>query len=272
MKSLVLILLSALPMLLPAQASAYQMQEVGDKDFSRKVLVVPFHAGRYYLSDCDKAIAGESRIRPAEVRESFRKALSESTQEEIESALQHLNLVPLNNSNGSAFLSRFHRNMRYSYDVPTRLVVEEEKPWFSRIKNRINTLSLGQKNEGKYEAKQKDVEAYHWVSTEEDKYIAANWPENNFLDDLVKAYSPEYIVTINQFEIKTDYRKCIDRELENFPRRIRVHYNIFSPGGERLYGDVVTLTYNSTTEDIEQIVEDNFSLLGEFIASTLPQN
>lgn len=272
MKSLVLILLSSIPMLLSSQVADYRIQEAGGEDFSRKVLVIPFQVERYYLSDCDKAIAGESKLRPMEVRENFKIALEKSTRNEIEASLKNLDLVTLNDSKGSAFLKRFHRNIKYTYDQPTRFHTEVEKTWLSKVKSKINTFSINpKKQEGELGSEtSKEVEAYHWVSTDEDKYMAANWPENTFLKDLVKTYSPEYILTINQFEIKTDYRKCIDRELGNFTRRIRVHFNIFSPIGERLYGDVVTLTYNSTTEDIERIVEDNFGLLGEFIASTLP--
>lgn len=211
-------------------------------------------------------------MKPLEVRDGFRKALDETMRQLVGERYAAINLGEVKDPTGEQNLKRFYRNIRYSYEIPTRLAnVPETSKWISRVKDRISRIKIGQKEKSdeKRFADKKEVEAYSYVSNNEDKYMAANWPENNFLNDLVKVYAPDYIITINQFEIKTDYRKCVDRELGNLTRRIRVHFNVFNPKGECIFGDVVTATYNSTSEDIENIIGDNFDLLGEFISSPI---
>lgn len=271
MKSLIAFFLGFLPLLISAQASDYQPRQVGEELTSR-VLIVPFNPHRYYLSDCDKAIAGESKLRPMEVRNNFRVALDEAMRSYVGNSYVPIDLSTSNGKYDEQVLKRFYRNMKISYEEPTRLAdASLNSKWIDRMKGRLNRIKVGQKKNTPSSGtnRRREVEEYSWVSNSEDKYMAAAWPENNFLKDVVKTYNPDYIITINQFEIKTDYRKCVDRELGNFTRRIRVHFNVFNPGGECLFGDVVTATYNSTTEDIENIISDNFGLLGEFISTPL---
>ncbi len=271
MKSLFAFLLGVLPLLVSAQASDYRTPQVGE-GLKSKVLIVPFNSATSYFSDCDKALAGESKLRPLQVRENFRNGLDQAIHNMLGDQYTTIDLQEVNGGDQGPNHKRFYRNVKYSYEMPTRLAdAPETGRWIVRVKDRISRIKIGQrgKSEGAQPVGDDEVEAYSWVSNHEDKYMAANWPENSYLNDLVEEHSPDYIITINQFEIKTDYRKCVDRELGNFTRRIRVHFNVFNASGVCIFGDVVTATYNSTTEEIENIVADNFRLLGEFISSPL---
>lgn len=266
MKYFIVLILSILPMLGSAQSTVLaSAPETAPPD--ARVLVVPFHPTRYYFSDCDRPIAAESKLKQPSVRRSFLRHLDYATEHEISERYEALNLLQMEDSASVAHIREFYNQVTYSYETPTRLVSKVEKKFFGKVKGRFQ--QIGQKEKP---VKIEEEESYINVSAHEDKYMALNWKENQFLSELVGTYDPEYIVTINQFEIKTDYSKCIDRELGNYTRRIRVHYNVFSPSGERLTGDVVTARYNSTTDDINRIIQDNFGMLADFIMESLPRN
>ena len=115
-----------------------------------------------------------------------------------------------------------------------------------------------------------EAESYTTLEAEDDRYMRLNWSKPEFLEQLNAIYQPDYIVTINQFEIRTNYQKCIDRELGKYARIIKVHYNVFKPTGEQVYGDVVSAHYNSSNDDINAIIQDNFGILSEYIFQSLP--
>ena len=271
MKSLVLFLLGLIPVFALAQTSTLSAPSV-EEDFRQRVLVVGFHSGKSYFSDCDLAIAGESKIRKVEVRDEFQDALEDAIIRRVGQNYATIGLSQKMDGRDGAFFKRYYHNIGFGYEVPTRLSGDDgEVKWGKKLRDRLSNIRLGQKKKEKGEKSMgpKEKEAFSYISTPEEQYLAAHWPANSFLYDLVKTYHADYILTINQFEVKTDYRKCVDRELGNFTRKIRVHFNLFSPQGECLFGDVVTVNYNSTTEDVENIIGDNFDLLSDFISSPL---
>ena len=232
-----------------------------------KVLVVPFHQTRYYFSDCDKNIAAESKLKMPEVRHSFRYGFDYATESRLEKEYRPLNLVQMEDSLDKAYMGTFYQNVTYTFDTPTRLVNKSEKKLLGRVKSKI--MQIGQKEEVE---EVEEVEAYTQLTAKDDRYMALQWQENGYLEELVATYEPHFIITINQFEIKTDYQRCIDRDLGNYTRRLKVHYNVFDRTGNRIAGDVVTAKYNSTTDDIHRIIQDNFGSLADYIMASLPEN
>ncbi len=266
MKYVLFLMISVLPMLQFAQSTVLQSAEEETVADSR-VLVIPFHPTRYYFSDCDKSIAAESRLKMPHVRRSFMYGFDYATESRFEKRYEPMNLLQMKDSVDVDYFQAFYDNVTYAYETPTRLKSKVEKKFFQKVRGKFE--QIGQKEETPVT---NDNESYINISSHEEKYMALNWKDNAYLSDLVTTYDPNYIVTINQFEIKTDYNKCIDRELGNYTRRIRVHYNVFTPEGRLLTGDVLTARYNSTTDDINKIIQDNFGMLAEYIMKALPKS
>lgn len=266
MKRLITLVLSMAPFWMFAQQSTVLQSSEEEAVVGSKVLVIPFHQTRYYFSDCDKAIAAESKMKLPDVRRSFMFGLDYATESRFEKRYEPMNLAQMKDSVDSELLGKFYDNVTYAYETPSRLTQKVNKGVFGKLK--AGFKQIGQKEKPKT---LNEEESYTLVEAEEDKYMALNWANVEFLDALVGTYSPDYIVTVNQFEIKTDYRKCIDRELGNYTRRIKIHYNVFDPSGKRIYGDVVTARYNSTKDDINSIIQDNFGILSDFIMKSLPR-
>ena len=268
MKYIWILAACVVPFLALAQPSAPQGAE-SESTHASKVLVVPFHQTRYYFSDCDKHIAAESKLELPEVSSNFRFGLDYAAEARLEKAFAPVNLAQLRDSLGEEYMDAFYKSVTYSYETPARLAAKPAKGFLGRAKDAFS--QIGQKKE-EAAPEEAEVEAYTRVEALDQQYMALNWKENGFLDALQDTYDAEYIVTINQFEIKTDYERCIDRDLGNYTRRIKVHYNVFDATGQRIAGDVITATYNSTTDDIHRIIQDNFGMLADYIMHSLPRS
>lgn len=232
-----------------------------------KILVIPFHDVRYYFSDCDKAISQASKVDVRDVRKSFMLGLDYATEAKMEKRYRPMNLAQMKDSVDKVAMQDFYKNVSYAYESPTRFLQtkKEKKGVFSKMKAKF--AQVGSKDKPKT---LDEEEAYTTLESDDPKYMKLHWANPEYLDNLNTIYEPDYIVTINQFEIRTDYERCIDRDLGNYTRHMKVHFNVFRPDGRPIYGDVVTAKYNSTSDDINQIIQDNFGFLGEYITQALP--
>jgi hypothetical protein len=240
--------------------------EVESTGNEAKILVIPFHHIRYYFSDCDKAIAANSKVEVSDVRKSFMMGLDYATEARMEKQYAPMNLIQMKDSVDKETMASVYENVSYAYEAPTRLMGKKnDKGLFGRMKDRFQ--KVGSKDKP---VTLNEEESYTSLKSDDPQYMKLSWKNPEFLQSLNSVYQPDYIVTINQFEIHTDYEKCIDRDLGNYTRTIKVHFNVFHPDGRQIYGDVVTAKYNSTSDDLNQIIQDNFGFLGEYITQALP--
>ena len=268
MKNLVLflVLIALIPLGGWAQSTVLQSAEEEEATEPKmKVLVIPFHDLRYYFSDCDKDVGKASKVDLPNVRKSYMLGLDYATEEKMEKAYEPLNLAQMKDSIDKDALGEFYDNVSYNYETPTRAMNKKQASVMSKMKERWKNIGTKDK-----EPTINDMESYVTVDANDKEYMRLNWKNPEFLEKLNSIYSPDYIVTINQFEIKTDFEKCIDRDLGKFARQIKVHYNVFRPDGKQIYGDVVTARYNSTSDDINKIIQDNFGFLADYITQSLP--
>jgi hypothetical protein len=276
MKNLVLkmFILLALPLGIRAQSTVLQSDDGPDETGANlKVLVIPFHKVRYYFSDCDKQIAQRNRLELPDVRQSFQLGLDYATENRLDKHHEPMNLVQMKDSVDKATLEKFYDNVSYSYETPSRIMNKKQAAVMEKVRSSFKQVggeSAPAKSHKQKKVKLGDAEQYSTVDATDEQYMRLNWTKPEFLSQLNTIYEPDYIVTINQFEIKTDLEKCIDRELGKYARTIKVHYNVFKPSGEQVYGDVVTAHYNSTSDDINAIIQDNFGILSEYILQSLP--
>ncbi len=80
-----------------------------------------------------------------------------------------------------------------------------------------------------------------------------------------------FFVFINQFELKTNFKNCLDSSTGTFTREINVHYSIYNVGGEQVGGDVITTQSPTSENDMDEIVKDNFPKLSRQITREMPR-
>jgi hypothetical protein len=264
MKKFMFTLAVALPVLGWSQSSVLSSGEEQTPDKAVKVMVIPFHPVRYYFSDCDKDVSQKSKVQVQDIRNSYRAALDYASETGLEKKYEPINLFQMKDSVSKSMLDRFYDNVSYSYDVPTR---PKGKAGSKMLKEMKKTLGGGEAKKSTIEGQ----ENYTVVEQEEDRYMKLSFNNPDFWYELTTTYDADFYVTINQFEVKTDYTKCIDRELGIFDRRIKVHYNIYNRNGKMVHGDVITARYSSNTNDINSIIQDNFGFLTDYITESLPK-
>lgn len=250
----------------PAQSTVLSSAEENETENPVKIMVIPFHPVRYYFSDCDKDISGRSKVQIEDVRASFRAALDYAAEAEIEKKYEPINIFQMKDSTSVDILRRFYDNVSYSLDDPTRPAGKGNAKILKELKKNMGGDSGNEKNKNTIPT----TECYTNVEPEDEKYMKASFSNPDFFEELNTVYAADYYVTINQFEVKTDYEKCIDRELGVYARRIKIHYNIYSKSGKMIYGDVIAAKYNSTSNDVNQIIQDNFGFLSDYITKSLP--
>jgi hypothetical protein len=268
MKNLVLILvfMAMLPLLSMAQSTVLQSDDgPADSLPKMKVLVVPFHQLRYYFSDCDKQVGGASKIEQRDLRKAYQLGFDYATEATMEKRYAPINLAQMKDSIDVAALNEFYENVSYAYETPTREMNKKQAAMMKTMKERWKSIGSNEKKQTLNE-----MESYVTVDAKDEQYMRLNWKNPDFLQKLNTMYQPDYIVTINQFEIKTDYQHCIDRDLHKYARQIKIHYNVFRPDGRQIYGDVISARYNNTTDDVNQIIQDNFGFLSDYVTQSLP--
>lgn len=268
MRNLVLFLsLTVLPLIGFGQGTVLTAGEDSGSDEAKlKVVVIPFHPVRYYFSDCDKDIASRSDLEIEDVRNSFRAGMDYAIEHKSEKDYDPVNLYQMKDSVSKSMMDRFYDNVSYAYATPTRSATAKQKKLLSKLRDAFAEKSARRKG-----SDMNGEECYTEIETEGKEYMALSFSNSEFFEELDAAYEADVYVTINQFEVKTDYEKCIDREHGIYTRRIKVHYDVFDGTGKRLYGDVVTAKYDSRSDDINEIIMDNFGFLGEYVAHTLPK-
>lgn len=273
MKNLVLILLIAvsLPLVVKPQSTVLQSDDGSTSEEARlKVLVIPFHQLRYYFSDCDRQIADRNKMEVPDVRQSFMLGLDYAAENKLDKKHEPMNLAQMKDSIDKETFQNFYDNVSYAYEAPSRLMNKKQEAVMEKVRTSFKQVGGQEEKSKKKKTTLGEAESYTTLEAEDDRYMRLNWSKPEFLEQLNAIYQPDYIVTINQFEIRTNYQKCIDRELGKYARIIKVHYNVFKPTGEQVYGDVVSAHYNSSNDDINAIIQDNFGILSEYIFQSLP--
>ncbi len=268
MKNLVFLLVftAMLPFVGLAQSTVLQSDDGAEDSLpKKKILVIPFHELRYYFSDCDKQVGDASKIEQKDLRKAYRLGLDYATEATMEKRYAPINLAQMKDSVDVAALDEFYKNVSYAYETPSREMNKEQAALMKTMKQRWKSIGSNEKKQTLNE-----MESYVTIDAKDDEYMRLSWKNPEFLSKLNNLYQPDYIVTINQFEIKTDYQHCIDRDLHRYARQIKIHYNVFRPDGKQIYGDVVTARYNNTSDDVNKIIQDNFGFLSDYVTQSLP--
>ena len=62
-----------------------------------------------------------------------------------------------------------------------------------------------------------------------------------------------------------------DIALKIYRRKLKLHYSVFDVSGKQVYGDVAVVDFPSNSNDIAEIMQQNFPKIGESIVQHLPR-
>lgn len=217
------------------------------------ILVVPFNPAMYF-SDADKDISEQSQLEQGKVKDKFSGSLEATLAEHI--GLYYDTKSISKQAEASDDLDIIFGSIHYKPEKK-EIKPKEEKPSNS---GSGNSILKGLKK------KIKEATADSEEETPKEDYMNISFDDNRLVKLLSDKYKSDYILFINQFEVKTDYKNCIDLSLRKYYREIKVHYTLISKDGKQMSGNVITLPYHSNENNLQSIVKDNFgTLAGEIL-------
>jgi hypothetical protein len=155
--------------------------------------------------------------------------------------------------NAANDLKMIYSSIGYEYKIPNRLTADNKRT----VKEDETEILNGQIN-----TQNKQVEA---------KYMNITINDPKLLPYLNFNYGTDLFLFITQLEIKKYYTDQADLSYGTYAREIKVHYSLFDVKGVQLAGDVIDVVYPVATNDIEEIIRNNFPDIARQIAASLPQ-
>lgn len=208
------------------------------------ILLVPFQL-EFYLSDAERDIMAQTNRSPDEYRNYFRKTLDLKIQAELEVLGPCVSLLQDTTLQGRNLLEMFYGKAGYSYADP--------------VGGRTLSKSEIKKQKKQFELHPDAQTAPQTITTRGDsKFMQVEMGDTSFLNYLFQLYQSNYIVSINQFEIKTNYNSCIDIANKIYRRELLIHYSILKANGKQVRGNFCMEFFPSSTNSDREIVERTF--------------
>lgn len=244
-----------------------QQTEANDSVQYTKVMIIPFEE-RMYFSDSDKTISEKSKMTQTKVRRSFRTSLVETLSRDLERVYGGVYEVnPDATDNKESDISTIYRSIVYKPEK--RKPQKEEKPVNEVAVEKLNSFLK------KKEAGSDDPMKYSGMNGLLDKNgyydymnVAVTHPAT--LKAMKDKYGTDLFLFINQFEIKTNSRTCIDAATGLYERNFIVHYSVFNSDGKQLAGDMLVFPYHNNESRIKMMVYHMFGQISASIIATMP--
>jgi hypothetical protein len=101
------------------------------------------------------------------------------------------------------------------------------------------------------------------------QYINSEVTDEALVPELSKKYNSDYVIFLNEMDIKTHSDDCINLAMKIYRRDLKVHYTIFDRSGKQVYGDVAVSNFGSNSNDVNEIMKQNFPTISNYILASL---
>ena len=234
-----------LSLLLLLPSITFAQSETEESPRKTTVLVIPYQRAMH-LSDADMDIAQGSEMDLAMMRETFRNGLLKSlnrTFAEVNDVAGVSNDFVIQSDGDESLLYHslsFGSDTVYPKKHPSKFAVKDSLP--------------PSVNAGK--------------AKKESNYINVGIYDQLLLPDLARKYDNDYFLFINELDIVTHADDCLNRALKIYRRDLKVHYTIFDRQGRQIYGDVAVSHFPSNSNDVNEIMDNNFPAIANYILAS----
>lgn len=223
---------------------------------STKILLVPFNPDMY-LSDIEQDIIQNTKMTPNEYRAYFRNALDLKIQGELKSYRPTVSLLGDQQNSDKKELSDFYAQAGYSYLEPVGKGLAKSMDNKKRL----------------FEKKSAEDKAPLYITTRgDDKFMNAAISDKNFYNELLADNSCNFLVSINQFEFKTNYSSCIDISRKLYKRELIVHYSIWDADAKLIGGNFLVVYFPSDINKPQEIADKTFKSIAEGLRVQIIEN
>ena len=250
-----------LPGIILNAQTANELKAEEDTLEAHKVMLIPYDP-RYYLSDADRDIMEQSAMEPNKFRSEFRHNIDRSIQRAIGGSYQCISLL---NDTNDIYEDRMYEvlgrtGFRYEKAIPITPKIDREEGTMVRLSG----------NDSKYHEDSKTASQYIPVKGDA-MYMRAivSKPEELF-NQLYEEFQTDIFVFITQFEIKTNYKSCLDIANKVYRREVMVHFTVYDKNGKLLAGSYATAYFPSDSNRAGTIMGDTFPEIARYVAGCLP--
>lgn len=224
-----------------------------------KVLVIPFNP-EMYMSDADKEIIAETKIRFAQLVDRFRAGLTITIRAAIPAVFESKILFADNDTLHE--LDKIYASTEYKSELLPQPATKPANKSFFKDKNK---------------PKQQDDNAPKIVNGQlvvkenpQPKYINIVIKDKELLPYLTTRYGADLFIFINQFDIKNDLSDYTALGNDDYQREIRVHYTIFAQDGKQIYAGLEGNKFSSKINNAQAIINNYFTPIASSITFHLP--
>ena len=229
-----------------------------------KVIIVPYDM-KMYQAEGDYYICQTSSYSKAQLNDVFRRSLESNLMYSLDKyfdASCFRNDQQKLNEDYHNDLSLMYRTLQYTTEQ------EHLKEYFPNVPELKWYKSILQRKAKRYGT---NCLTKDGNSPELSKrlYINVEVGNDSVFHTLVERRGADYVVLINQLEVKTRFSNCMSMATSIYQRDFYVHYTVLDKLGKQVDGGVVATTYESGTNNAQRIVEDNIGNLCRMIINSM---
>jgi hypothetical protein len=228
-----------------------------------KVMLIPYDP-LFYLSDAERDIIEQTHKEARLIRETFRRTIDVKIKDAVEKRLPCISLLFDADSIPSLkdALSLIYARTGYQYDQPMPIPFQPEKT--------DSSLKKIKKNPADKESYDSKIASKYITVKGIDRYMNAVISKPSLLNDLYNQFGTDVFIFVNQFEIKTNYKSCLDIANEIYKRELMVHFSVYDKNGKQLAGAYAMTFFPSDSNNAYDIMKNCFPDIGRFVANCIP--
>lgn len=269
---LVFVMFACLPVFAQKTESDVEDEELDIEDIGEsgiKIMIIPFNPS-YYKRDINQDLKQYSEKYNKEKVQEVKAWFSFGLDENISPRILTLNSssqekkVLLNDfaTDTDNDIKKIYSNIEYKYE-------KRDKKYANKNAMLVDNL-MGKLRQGKATSSMNFNQDYE-SDKKHKEYMNAYISDPTILPYVAERYGVQLFVFINQFEIFTDYKKCLDQENKIYQRQIKLHFSIFDRDGDQLYGDLAIISfYPTVSKDIDQIIMERFPVVANYFSKAFP--
>lgn len=218
-----------------------------DAQVGHKILILPFNP-ELYLSDAEQDLIIHNNKSPEVYRQFFRTSLDLKILGEVKSVFPAYSIMQDTSLGAREELRIFFSQCGYKYENPIGPAKNKEKE--------------EKKKSGLFKKKEEEVPGF--ITTRGDaKFMNAEISDTSFYGYLMSQYDADMALSINQFEIKTNYNSCIDIANKIYRRELIIHYTVFDRNAKVVAGNYAVAYFPSNSNKDTEIAELTFSKIAK---------
>ncbi len=227
------------------------------------ILVIPFHPSMYFNSN-DQFICQANNITPAELSSRIRAGVCGSM---LDKLYGNYPSDTISSSGGSKIRSDVDR----LYGIANYGL--EEKPILAYY-NKVMPGTKGEKSIFNFNNKKNEPEYLNPAkpNLKKHRYYKVSFKDTATYRNIIGKYGVSYVLFIDHFEMETSFKDCVEMHNNVSKRDLYVHYTLLDDKGKFKDGGVVCLTYQSSSNNVQELLKGTLPDLAGMILQEIKPN